>query len=206
MPWVMLRMMEYLSACLASSGSSSPIRMPSTLVAMRLVQRAAVVVARVRLRIERIEVDGPPHIQIWMTALALASSGGSSAQPGDGRTRMDEPSPRPSAEQHASPLPPDACRLPAGVRAARGQAEVASLTPGNGPVHSRAPFAFQFASVPVEELRAVDQAPRHRRSPQRPVAAALLRLAGPAPAPGCLAYAAATSASSAVGNRERIVR
>ena len=32
----MLRMIEYLSACLASSGSSSQILMPSTLVAMGL--------------------------------------------------------------------------------------------------------------------------------------------------------------------------
>ena len=33
----MLRMMEYLSACLASSGSSSQIRMPGTLVAIGLL-------------------------------------------------------------------------------------------------------------------------------------------------------------------------
>jgi hypothetical protein len=32
----MLRMMEYLSACFASSGSSSQMRMPGTLVSMAL--------------------------------------------------------------------------------------------------------------------------------------------------------------------------
>ena len=32
----MLRMMEYLSACFASIGSSSPMRMPATFVAMGL--------------------------------------------------------------------------------------------------------------------------------------------------------------------------
>ena len=32
----MLRMIEYLSACLASSGSNWPMRMPATLVAIGL--------------------------------------------------------------------------------------------------------------------------------------------------------------------------
>ena len=49
-------MSEYLSACLASSGSSSPMRMPGDVGLDGLVQRAAVVVAGLRLGIERVEV------------------------------------------------------------------------------------------------------------------------------------------------------
>ena len=35
-PWVMLRMMEYLPACLANKGSNSPTRRPSTAVRIGL--------------------------------------------------------------------------------------------------------------------------------------------------------------------------
>ena len=52
----MLRMSEYLSACLASCGKSSPIRIPSTLVSMGLVQRPAIVGTGVGLGIEGVDV------------------------------------------------------------------------------------------------------------------------------------------------------
>ena len=88
----MLRMSEYLSACLASSGSSSPMRMPGTLVAIGFVQRAAVVVARGRLRIEGVQVRRPAGQPDLDHRLGLGLDG-VARRPGAG----DRPSSSPAA-------------------------------------------------------------------------------------------------------------
>src|SRR5512146_813176 len=69
----MLRMMEYLSACLASRGSNSQMRMPSTLVAIGLSRGPQYSLPASGLGSKVSRCAGPPHIQIWMTDLALAA-------------------------------------------------------------------------------------------------------------------------------------
>src|SRR5512146_2406639 len=75
----MLRIMEYLSACLASNGSSSPIRIPSTLVGMGLSSGPQYSVPASGLGSKVSKWHGPPHIQIWITDLALAGRGAARA-------------------------------------------------------------------------------------------------------------------------------
>ena len=94
MPWVMLRMMEYLSACLASSGSSSPMHDAVHVGGDRLVQRAAVVVARLRLRIEGVEVRrAAPHPDLDDRLGLGRRCGGRAAA--DARAAASRPPPRP---------------------------------------------------------------------------------------------------------------
>src|ERR1039458_6138721 len=70
----MLRMMVYLSACLAASGSSSPIAMPLTLVGR--VRRKGPVKSSPAFGLgSQVSVCvGPPAIQSWITDFALGAA------------------------------------------------------------------------------------------------------------------------------------
>ena len=67
----MLRMIEYLSACFASSGSNSQICMPSTFVGIgdRSGPQKSVPASGLGSKVSR--WHGPPHIQIWITDFAF---------------------------------------------------------------------------------------------------------------------------------------
>src|ERR1035441_3259318 len=71
-PCVMPRMREYLSACLASSGRSSEMRMPLTLVAMGGFKGPQESLPASGLGSKVSRCAAPPHIQIWMTDFAFA--------------------------------------------------------------------------------------------------------------------------------------
>src|SRR5690348_984781 len=71
----MLRISEYLSACLAKSGINSEMRMPDTFVSMGLLSEPQYSFPASGFGSKVSRCDGPPHIQIWITALARAVCG-----------------------------------------------------------------------------------------------------------------------------------